>query len=92
VWLDGTGEEVSTLDLFGPGFTLLHTADEWAVIAKEVSALLEVPIRCQQMDLRTTYGVAREGAVLVRPDGYVAWRADTAGDDLAGILARLLGR
>jgi putative polyketide hydroxylase len=42
------------------------------------------------------YGVTPDGAVLVRPDGFVAWRAaDAAGataEGMTGILSRLLCR
>ncbi|MGH7095586.1 MAG: hypothetical protein ACREFB_18895, partial [Stellaceae bacterium] len=41
------------------------------------------------------YGVAADGAVLVRPDGYVGWRS-RGGDGGAGALSaaldRILGR
>ena len=40
------------------------------------------------------YGVEPDGAVLVRPDGFVGWRAQRAGDtataDLADALAAIL--
>jgi putative polyketide hydroxylase len=40
------------------------------------------------------YGVEPDGAVLVRPDGFVGWRARRPGDvpaaDLAGALATIL--
>jgi putative polyketide hydroxylase len=40
------------------------------------------------------YGVEPDGAVLVRPDGFVGWRAQRAGDgpgdDLAGALGTIL--
>lgn len=42
-----------------------------------------------------TYGVAATGAVLVRPDGYIAWRAPTGVDDpdrvLDDALSQILG-
>ena len=42
------------------------------------------------------YGIGRDGAVLVRPDGFVAWRSPGAADDavsaLGAALARSLGR
>jgi putative polyketide hydroxylase len=44
----------------------------------------------------TAYGVEDSGAVLVRPDGYVAWRIARLPSDPAGALAaaleQLLGR
>jgi putative polyketide hydroxylase len=38
------------------------------------------------------YGTGAEGAVLVRPDGFVAWRAAGAGDDPERVLGDVLGR
>ena len=40
------------------------------------------------------YGIGPSGATLVRPDGYVAWRAqdDTAVDQLATVLLTVLAR
>jgi putative polyketide hydroxylase len=37
-------------------------------------------------DWAKRYGVADDGAVLVRPDGFIAWRAMAAVDDPAGVL------
>jgi hypothetical protein len=41
-----------------------------------------------------TYGLSAEGAVLVRPDGFVAWRAVGAGtpEELARALDTVLDR
>ena len=42
------------------------------------------------------YGISRDGAVLVRPDGYVAWRSATGhaadGAPLMDAVARILAR
>jgi 2-polyprenyl-6-methoxyphenol hydroxylase-like FAD-dependent oxidoreductase len=91
VWLDRSGERISTLDLFGREFVLLTGAQgqDWCDAAKEVSCSEGVPIQAfrigSDVDLTdpgyrwaTTYGVAEDGAVLVRPDGYVAWRCGTS--------------
>jgi putative polyketide hydroxylase len=44
----------------------------------------------------SAYGVGADGAVLVRPDGYVAWRSPAMVADppatLAAALARILAR
>ncbi|MGH3933403.1 MAG: FAD-dependent monooxygenase [Pseudonocardiaceae bacterium] len=67
VWLpDGR----STLDLFGPWFTLLagHSYGD--------SVALPYPVHRHRLDssTRDAYGIADRGAVLVRPDGHIAWR------------------
>jgi hypothetical protein len=36
------------------------------------------------------YGVGPDGAVVVRPDGYVAWRSAEACDDMPGELRRAM--
>lgn len=38
-------------------------------------------------ELATTYGVGEGGAVLVRPDGHVAWRCAEPRKALAGLLS-----
>ena len=40
---------------------------------------------------REVYGIGRDGAVLVRPDGVVAWRSSGAGDP-AGVRTVLSDR
>jgi putative polyketide hydroxylase len=79
-WLDAA-HSVSTLDLFGGGFVLL-TGDEstWRP-AVATAAAAGIPVRLEAPDPAAwarAYGVHREGAVLVRPDGYVAVRWSAA--------------
>jgi putative polyketide hydroxylase len=38
----------------------------------------------------TAYGISRSGASLVRPDGYVAWRAESYASDAADRLTSVL--
>lgn len=87
VWLGRGGARLSTIDLFGPGFTLLAGSDgrEWASAAAAVRRRHGVPIAAYVigdagLDDREgvfyeRYGIETDGAVLVRPDGVVAWRA-----------------
>jgi hypothetical protein len=46
----------------------------------------------EPLAFQTTYGVTPDGATLVRPDGYIAWRAVTAPTDPAPALTTALGR
>ncbi len=98
--VEDRGAEVSTLDLFGRSFVLLAgpQAGAWFDAARSagpaVSAhrlgtdLVDVEDRWPQ-----AHGVGAAGAVLVRPDGFVAWRAPGAPDgDAAGALAAVLDR
>jgi putative polyketide hydroxylase len=88
VWLERNGECLSTIDLFDRGFTLLTgpTSHDWCQAGSLVARLLSISLQSYRVgtgsDLRdtnqdwaTTYGVGADGAVLVRPDGYVAWRS-----------------
>ncbi|MGH3136492.1 MAG: FAD-dependent monooxygenase [Gaiellaceae bacterium] len=83
----------STLDLFGQGFVVLSASDAWCRAAEAAS------IETHRIDAPAfgeAYGVGAEGAVLVRPDGFIAWRARVANEDgereLSSALAQILGR
>ena len=84
-WLVGrTGRRVSTLDIVGKGMMTLITGlsgDAWAAAAERLSLpfLKTVVIGAPEyQDLYCDWQEAREidedGVILVRPDGYVAWR------------------
>jgi 2-polyprenyl-6-methoxyphenol hydroxylase-like FAD-dependent oxidoreductase len=100
------GTELSTLDLVATAPVLLTGPDgaAWAQAGEEVANRLRVPLDVHSVgaDLDdaarfpSACGIGRDGAVLVRPDGFVAWRSSGAGDDavpaLGAALARSLGR
>lgn len=83
VALRRSGADISTLDLFGSGFVLLTGPDgaAWQAAAAQLSTPIEVyrigsPELVDVKDQWTErYSVKSDGAVLVRPDGIVAWRA-----------------
>jgi putative polyketide hydroxylase len=79
-WLDAA-RTTSTLDLFGDGFVLL-TGDRTTWGSAAASARTTgVPLRLEDRDPTAwagLYGIHPDGAVLVRPDGYVAARWPTA--------------
>ena len=95
------GEILSILDLFGGdrGWTLLATpaqADSW----RSAAATADVPVEfvCVGVDVQdpsgawpSLYGV-EDGAVLVRPDGHVAWRTRRHEEDAGGALRRALAQ
>ena len=87
--LAGNNGTASTLDLFGDGFVMLTGArgQHWCVAAREAAAELDVSVAAYRIgadvvDVEnkwpSTYQVGDDGAVLVRPDGFVAWRAESA--------------
>jgi putative polyketide hydroxylase len=86
VRLEQGGTELSTLDLFTGAFTVLAGPDGvgWAAAAKAAAAGLGLALNVHRIGVEfddpdgrwaTAYGVTSRGAVLVRPDGFVAWRA-----------------
>jgi hypothetical protein len=99
VWVRHGGERVSTLDLLGPGFTVLTRDERWRVAVTSASAALDIPItvHCIGDDAwAAATGLAPEGALLVRPDDFVGWRADELRADpeseLSQALSAILGR
>jgi 2-polyprenyl-6-methoxyphenol hydroxylase-like FAD-dependent oxidoreductase len=102
VWLEGAdgGDRVSTLDLFGRRFVLLcgPGAAAWseagAAAAAELGIDLEVHADLRPADpehgFTDAYGIHPDGAVLVRPDGFVGWRAEGGADAAAGTLTHAL--
>ncbi len=69
----------STLDLFGRGFTLLRLGPDapGGEGVLRAAAAAGVPIRVVPLDLPEVRAAYQRALVLVRPDGHVAWRADT---------------
>ena len=108
VWLKRGDEEVSALDLFGGNFVLLGGADSgaWRESARVAAQNLKIGLDIHRVGARgltdpsggfaAAYGIAPAGAVLVRPDGFVAWRAKTGDgaspDEMKGVLERVLSR
>jgi putative polyketide hydroxylase len=93
-WVRQGDDRISTLDLLGPGFTLLagDAGAPWCASAAFASATLGVPVTVHrigtdgdvvdvdgQWAART--GLATEGALLVRPDDFVGWRVDSLPED-----------
>lgn len=83
-WVTHAGERVSTLDLLGPGFTVLTGDERWQPAVASASAALGIPVttRCIRDDPWTAItGLAPDGALLIRPDDFVGWRADEFSTD-----------
>src|ERR1700761_3458993 len=101
-------EQVSMLDLFGAHFTLLAGRDgaAWlraaAAVAPSWPPLVAHVIGANgevsdpDGNWHAAYGIDTDGAVLVRPDGYVAWRSRSAAATpeaaLRAVVEQLLGR
>jgi 2-polyprenyl-6-methoxyphenol hydroxylase-like FAD-dependent oxidoreductase len=100
--LQRNGQRLSSLDLFGESFVLLAgpQGKAWCaagrMVAKQVA---DLDLDCYRVgaDLsdpegrfEPAYGLSAAGAVLIRPDGFVAWRANAMGDDPHATIARAL--
>ncbi|WP_224366060.1 FAD-dependent monooxygenase [Hyalangium versicolor] len=107
VWLEREGKKLSALDLLGRGFVLLagRNGSAWCEAAQAISKRMGVRMDTFRVgvDLRdpedkwpSAYGVKAEGAILVRPDGIVAWRSKGKGaspeETLTRVLAQVLAR
>jgi putative polyketide hydroxylase len=99
------GREISTIDLYGRRFVVLAGEDgeAWISAAERVGKRLDVPLDAYRFGLELegngsaeVHGIGSDGALLVRPDSFVAWRAETAAEDpertLEHVLSRLISR
>ena len=111
MWLDRSGVRLSTLDLYEQTPVLISGRDGGAWHAAGLRAAEQgVPLDCYRAghgaeydlvledgsDWAQVHGTDSDGAVLVRPDGFVAWRARTSSADpertLTDVLDTVLSR
>ncbi|MEV0597496.1 FAD-dependent monooxygenase [Nonomuraea cavernae] len=101
VVLDWEGQRISTVDLFASGFVLMaeRQGRAWMEAGRLVQERLGIQLTRVLIDeefvdvegrWQERYGVGEGGAVLVRPDGYVAWRSRGEDPDPAATLERVL--
>jgi putative polyketide hydroxylase len=101
LWLKRGNRDISTIDLFSGSFVLLAAPEgaAWLDAAGPVrkeSKGLELDahlvggpdIRDPEGRFATAYGLTSSGCALVRPDGFVAWRAKAAVQDPKNVLAK----
>jgi 2-polyprenyl-6-methoxyphenol hydroxylase-like FAD-dependent oxidoreductase len=82
----------STIDLFGDGFTLLCLGSPGDTGPLEAAAADRgVPLRVITVDDPAIARLYERRLVLVRPDGMVAWRADSLPDDASALVATVSG-
>lgn len=93
------GADLSTRDLFGRTFVLLAgpAAEKWLTEAGKLNLSLTVyrvgaDVEDPEGRFTKTYGITERGAVLIRPDGFVAWRAEAEEGDLEGAVNKILAR
>lgn len=102
LWITLSGQKQSTLDLFDKDWVLLTEDARWCETADRISELSSLRLKCirigadaQVADLdmfRKAFGLSAQGASLVRPDGYIAWRAVHMPDDASRVLRDAIGR
>ena len=89
------GGRRSTIDLFDVKFIALSPSKRWCDAARAAGAALGFPLSAHAIAdpaWAARYGVGPDGAVLVRPDGCVAWRRAKACDDMSGELHRAIDK
>jgi putative polyketide hydroxylase len=108
LWIERHGERISTLDLFGRNFTLLAASEgnAWIEAARGAAKSLGIDLDLHQIGANgltdpsggfpVAYGITASNALLVRPDGFVAWRAKTgdeaSAEQIRSVLAKVLCR
>jgi hypothetical protein len=110
VVLERQNESISTLDLFGSHFVVLAGPDgqSWLEAAQRAKDTLHLELLIHQIggeaaSLSATgsafcdaYGISANGAVIVRPDGFIGWRSlgsqDNAEQALTQAFSALLCR
>lgn len=105
VVLERNGERYAPLQLFGRSCVLLSGAEgrSWCNAARSAAQQLSIPLEAytigEQGDFANpdgrfleAYGISASGAVLVRPDGIIGWRAEEAEAQPEWLLERALRR
>ncbi|GAM34624.1 hypothetical protein TCE0_015f02317 [Talaromyces pinophilus] len=102
VWAEKGGKPISTLDVVGKGFVLLIGSegnDAWTEAIEQVKLKFRgmdlvgycvgpnadiAPKRYKEWEIAA--GISSNGALLIRPDGFVAWRQRRRPADTRGVL------
>lgn len=100
VWLGQGDARISTIDLCGPSFTLFvgPEGSDWEKEVKKARCTVGIPIACYRIgsaglqddgEFLDAYGLEPDGAVLVRPDAHIAWRAASHAAEQIGLIDAL---
>jgi hypothetical protein len=81
----------SVLDLFGRGFTLLRFGGDSGEALIAAAREAELPLNVEDIADDTLARLYERRLVLVRPDGNVAWRGDSAPAQARAIMDRVRG-
>jgi len=104
LWLEKAGKRLSTIDLFGRSFVVLagpagaawdsaarQAAGEFKGLELESWVVGSGALSDPEAHFTAAYGLTASGAALIRPDGFVAWRAKELPRDPKAALIRALG-
>jgi len=85
LWLENSGAGAkprSTLAWFDDGWVLVALDPRWADVATQLALELEIALTSVYVEgiadreaVQAAFGLGADGASLVRPDGFVAWRS-----------------
>jgi putative polyketide hydroxylase len=103
ILIDRAGAQTPIHDLFGRSLVLLAGAagKDWCDAAAAISRSSSVHLPCLRIgeggdaadldgQFLDRFGVGEDGAVLVRPDGFVAWRSLSVVTDAQAVLRKVL--
>jgi 2-polyprenyl-6-methoxyphenol hydroxylase-like FAD-dependent oxidoreductase len=103
VWLQSDSGRLSTVDLFWDSFVLLTgpEGDGWHEAATRIAQRSDTPLRVVRIgpggdytapdtDWAAACGIGPAGAILVRPDAFVAWRSPDGAAEPEKVLTEVL--
>ena len=100
-WVLRKSKRVPILDIVGQGYwTLISEINEWREIVSRVKEKSPIPLTSIQIgcdvqlsqpdEFQTALGVSKTGAALIRPDGYIAWKAKDLPNNAYEVLNEIL--
>ena len=81
----------STLDLFGKGFVLMNFSAANTTTITHTAQRVGLPLEVVNIDDAKVREIYERDLVLIRPDGHVAWRGDSAPDSPSEIIDKVRG-
>lgn len=101
LWVTKDDKKVSTLDYLQRGWVLFAADKKWQKASADCNGQLGVNLEYVQIgtDLiphdeeafLATFGIKENGASLIRPDGFIAWRSVDMPGDPTAMLTKVLG-
>jgi hypothetical protein len=102
-WVLKDGEKVPTLDLLDQGaWTLFSKSDQWCEAVSSINETSSIPLNFLHVgesvqlmhgdDFQKSFAVSQSGAALIRPDGYIAWRAKEVPSNAVEMLKKVMAK